>query len=73
MNKKAGRFLQSLAKKSKTRTSRRKRTPFMSALARRLDREVERAGNSTATRTSPRLVKRGHVNGPTDSSHKDKS
>jgi hypothetical protein len=59
MYKGAGRFLQALARKSGKGTGRRKRNPFQTALARRLDREVKTAVRAAEiTQAKPALIKR---------------
>jgi hypothetical protein len=68
MYKRAGRFLQVLARKSKTQTSRRKRMPVQIALGRRLDGEVEKAARATQNgmQAKPGLVKRRLRTDPAD-------
>jgi hypothetical protein len=68
MFKKAARFLQSMARKNNARTARRKRIPFKTGLARRLDKEVENAARApqNAAQNNAGLVKRRNLAGPSE-------
>jgi hypothetical protein len=71
MYKQTSRFRQSLARKGHTLTRRepaaqRRRLPGTAALARRLDKEAQRASQSPRQQFKPRLVKRSRQTGPSN-------